>query len=846
MAPAIPSRDMRVVHVVRVFCLTELGRYNEALETVAAAEGWLSEHPHPYAQLTLLLNRSLLAGSMGDYQQMVQLADATVQLAAELDEPARAAQGWLNRAYACLFLGRFDEATEAIDHGLAAATSAGETLTVARGLGLRARLLRCQGQLFAALTVLHDAQRGLEQAVGEAATVALEQAVLYEQLRQLPEARRAAHFAAQQFARQAMPSYSASAALHATRLALQQQQTSTAQTMLRLAHEQAKQVKLPTLAAEITLAEAERELVLAAHGSERGSLRRLRIERAAAEQAVATLQQHGLAQEATGGLLTVAALDAQLGAREQALATYQRLLDDPSHPIRLAAYAALGALLPPVEAVDYLRQAAALAVEQRRALPMEEIQARYSSETSIHHQRLAACYLALGDHSSALQSVWAGKAGPLLDLRAVGASLDSAALAALEVAKAELARYRELEREHLRQAHDAARQGMDERATYHTIQAQAVSAQVLEHERRLTEQLRLFGDRSGQARVPTVDEVQAGLPIGTVLLEYVQIDDDLYGFLLRPQQPIAFQRLGSYLELTALLDRWKLVCHRLLRDQHLDNAAHQIQAALAPLWARLLGPWVSYLADIEHLVLAPTGALHDIPWAALSGGDQGMSRWCAVTLVPCGALFTAPDETVGDASAPPRVLGCAGDEARHLSHVSVELDAVARHLPDAQVWTNATTAELRMEQPPSLLHIAAHASTNPRMPLCSTIELGDGPMILIEAHRLNLRGTRLVTLSACETGVRPESGEMVLALAGAFICAGAQAVLASLWPVADAATAMLMDAFYAAIAAGLPPPQALRRAQQAVRPLFPLDWMAFQLWAGTALPARELDLISRA
>src|SRR6266545_1287521 len=91
-----------------------------------------------------------------------------------------------------------------------------------------------------ALTVLREAQRGLAQATGEAAELAIVEAIIYEQLRQLPEAQRAARFAAEQFARQAMPIYSAGAALQAARIAIQQQQARAAQKLLALATAQAQ------------------------------------------------------------------------------------------------------------------------------------------------------------------------------------------------------------------------------------------------------------------------------------------------------------------------------------------------------------------------------------------------------------------------------------------------------------------------------------------------------------------------------------------------------------------------------------------------------------------------------
>jgi CHAT domain-containing protein len=167
--------------------------------------------------------------------------------------------------------------------------------------------------------------------------------------------------------------------------------------------------------------------------------------------------------------------------------------------------------------------------------------------------------------------------------------------------------------------------------------------------------------------------------------------------------------------------------------------------------------------------------------------------------------------------------------------VEIELAAIARHLSHAHVSPAATAADLRAAPPPRLLHIAAHGQTNVAAPLCSTLELADGPFLLLEAHRLNLRGTRLVVLSACETSVRPDYGDMALALAGAFLCAGARAVLASLWRVSDTATGALMERFYAALAAGAPPVSALQQAQQDVRTIHPVDWAAFQLWAGASL-----------
>jgi CHAT domain-containing protein len=831
MAPIAPRRDIRVVYNARVFCLCELGRYNEAIQAANMAEEWLQTYPDDDLHLALLINRSLLLGNMGQYAQMVELADAAIALATRLDNPARLAYGWINRAYASIYLGRFAEAEAAITQGIVAAGHAGESITVARAQWNQARLLRCQGQLFAALTALQEAGRGLSQAEGEAATVALEAAMIYERLRQLPEARRAARFAAEEFARQLMPAYSASAALQAVRIAAEQGQAGSARTLLDMAKTQAVQVDLPVLDAEVTLAEGLIATLSPPDVAPRTRKRMRKSVRNAVQSAVTLLQSHGLVQAITAGHVVLAKLDAQLGQQSAAIAAYRDLTQHTDRQVQITANAELGALLPPSDALPYLQRAAALAVEQRRLLPMEELQARYSSETSPYHLRLAGCYLELGDPVLALETIWAAKAGPLLDLRAAVGALDSPIHTMLETAKADLSRWREQLREHQQQQWEAMQQGQSERAAFHRERAAVATRELQAGERALTEQVRTLGDRSGQAHVPTLSDVQAALGPGQILLEFAQIDDTLICFLVQSDQPPRSQILGDYHDLAALLDHWSLVCHRLMEKPTSVSAGQEIRTVLAPLWDILIAPWQPMLAAAHQIIIAPFGILHHIPWAALSDDEGCLGDRAALTLMPCGAMWAAtldPPPSLG----PPRLLGYAGSGARQLAHATTELATIARHLPDAQVVDLAAAADLRTTPPPRLLHIASHGESNPNAPICSTLELADGPFLLWEAHRLNLRGTQLVTLSACETSVRPDHGDMALALAGAFLCAGAHAVLASLWAVSDAATAALMDHFYAALADGMRPDVALRHAQQRVCARYPLDWAAFQIWAG--------------
>jgi tetratricopeptide (TPR) repeat protein/CHAT domain-containing protein len=94
----------------------------------------------------------------------------------------------------------------------------------------------------------------------------------------------------------------------------------------------------------------------------------------------------------------------------------------------------------------------------------------------------------------------------------------------------------------------------------------------------------------------------------------------------------------------------------------------------------------------------------------------------------------------------------------------------------------------------------------------------DGIVTAAEVGELDLRGTWLVTLSACDTGTgEARAGEGVLGLRRGFIQAGTQNLLMTLWPVADEQTARFMGDFYAAAQRTGSAPQALAEVQR--------DWL---------------------
>jgi CHAT domain-containing protein len=121
--------------------------------------------------------------------------------------------------------------------------------------------------------------------------------------------------------------------------------------------------------------------------------------------------------------------------------------------------------------------------------------------------------------------------------------------------------------------------------------------------------------------------------------------------------------------------------------------------------------------------------------------------------------------------------------------------------------TLSISANLRIENP-LLRSGLALAGANLRK------SSDDGILTAMEASGLNLWGTKLVTLSACDTGLgEVKNGEGVYGLRRAFALAGTEALVMSLWPVSDYVTRELMTAYYQGLKQGQGRGEALRQVQ---------------------------------
>jgi CHAT domain-containing protein/tetratricopeptide (TPR) repeat protein len=196
-----------------------------------------------------------------------------------------------------------------------------------------------------------------------------------------------------------------------------------------------------------------------------------------------------------------------------------------------------------------------------------------------------------------------------------------------------------------------------------------------------------------------------------------------------------------------------------------------------------------------------------IEWPQLKGTAQEAA---ALKSILSGAQVLtdgAATESVLKHAAAPRIL-----------HVSTH----GFFLPDKPQESNADAAQrgikLSMGEAPASAH-TENLLLRSGLALAGANKLQggdgeDGILTALEAAGLDLWGTQLVVLSACETGVgNVRSGDGVYGLRRALVLAGSESQVMSLWKVDDAATRDLMVAYYKRLQAGEGRTEALRQVQ---------------------------------
>ena len=295
------------------------------------------------------------------------------------------------------------------------------------------------------------------------------------------------------------------------------------------------------------------------------------------------------------------------------------------------------------------------------------------------------------------------------------------------------------------------------------------------------------------------------------------------------------------------------------------------KAAARKLDQLLMAPVREMTGNATHLLLSPDSSLNLLPFAALvdesgqylvqnylityltSGRDLLRARYRKqapqAPLALTNPSYDSPgtlsqsvvDGNRSDSSDNRRSVSLTALNFSPLPGTKVEGEALGQLILDLTLLTGTEASEnsLKSWQRPEILHLATHGfflqpevNPNPDEPsigrenplLRSGLALAgfnlrqsegeDGVLTALEVAGLNLRGTRLVVLSACATGLGElTAGEGVYGLRRAFTLAGAESQLMSLWNVSDKGTQELMVAYYRQLQSGEGRGEALRQVQ---------------------------------
>ncbi|CAN5338857.1 hypothetical protein BH10PSE13_BH10PSE13_19190 [soil metagenome] len=388
----------------------------------------------------------------------------------------------------------------------------------------------------------------------------------------------------------------------------------------------------------------------------------------------------------------------------------------------------------------------------------------------------------------------------------------------------------------------------------------------------------LIGMETAATQPATPAALIATLRPGEALVDFLSFHDPdareeaamdrLVAVIARPDTPPQMVWWTDIAPVRAAAARFRAA---ILSDEDDARRAPELQESGRALSALVWKPIASHLAGISRILFGPDDVLDVVPLAAMPD-DQGkplvqsyqlialsaprdllpspVEGRASTALVVGNPAFGAMPGAVVGARGVNRVIATRGDQiafgplpgtlAESSSVNALLAKSYASQLLQGPAATKTAVSAVRS---PAILHLATHgffltgltgsteegdalvslsrsglalANANIGIRTSSSVAGADGILTALEAVSLDLRGTKLVVLSACETALGEiASGEGVYGLAQALHQSGARTVLATLWPVSDDATSAFMQQFYTNIAAGDDPQQALHKTQLA-------------------------------
>ncbi|MGQ0722023.1 MAG: CHAT domain-containing protein, partial [Candidatus Eiseniibacteriota bacterium] len=337
------------------------------------------------------------------------------------------------------------------------------------------------------------------------------------------------------------------------------------------------------------------------------------------------------------------------------------------------------------------------------------------------------------------------------------------------------------------------------------------------------------------ARVRTVEEVQALLDDGTVLVAFAVTPRRVHAFVVTRHGLRALLLAPTPVELAASVLNLGIALSA--RSAGWEEESRRLGESLADPIREAAG------AGVRRWIVVPDGVLSPFPLDVLLT-SSGAARCFLVEEIAVSYVSSASVlAELSERSATPhaRVLALAaseperhptgplrevyedqGLELRELPATRSEAVELVRRAGRGRGVVVATEGQLGAQPLDrfGVLHFAAHALSSHEAPERSALVLatepggkGDGFLQSREIARLPLQA-ELVVLASCQSARgRPLLGEGELSLARAFFVAGARSVVATWGDVEDRSTARLMSAFYRRLSAGDSKVDALRGAK---------------------------------
>ncbi|HJV88893.1 MAG TPA: CHAT domain-containing protein [Holophagaceae bacterium] len=325
-------------------------------------------------------------------------------------------------------------------------------------------------------------------------------------------------------------------------------------------------------------------------------------------------------------------------------------------------------------------------------------------------------------------------------------------------------------------------------------------------------------ERLAARQLERLSGLQGRLGPDTALLSYVMGAERLHILVTTSRLQVHREAAITAPELAGAIQslRWALTDRG--RDPR-PEAQALYDLLLRPVLADLEG------AQIHRLLLDLDGPLRYLPFATLHDGQAWLVERYPLAVVARGAFAATAEAPGGKPAAAAFGVSQAHGAFSALAAVPAELQGVLAGLqavgtPGKSYLDAAFTPDrLKELEGVSVVHVASHFQFRPGTHEASALLVGDGSLLSLKALRdegVRFDGVRLLSLSACQTalgGGRDDQGVEVEGLGALALDLGAQSVAATLWKVADASTADLMQDFYRRWGGGTPRAEALRAAQ---------------------------------